>query len=340
MVGGKPSIALTFDCAWVAEANGMKILDFLKSRNIRTTFFISGPFIFKDIARGRAGGLNIASLKMVRTMVQDGHEFGNHTQNHPHNNATINWEKENTELLLGWNEIVAQAFKGETVPENAKMLPFWRAPYGEYDDRSLRQAANVGFPFHFGWNVDSLDSTGLPSCKVDASNPKCIDASRMTKRVVGFAENNNWKFNGMVVLAHLQNPYDWTENASGLETLVNKFRSNGVEFRRISEFFDRTLAPNIVFAPQAPLPAELTPENGEAKTNAGTWLKVSSAESNTLKDGTEKCFLPAGTLLAYSARSVRENHTVLNLKFADVSCPAFATQNVHVFNAHFNFVVK
>ncbi|MDH4352339.1 MAG: polysaccharide deacetylase family protein, partial [Gemmatimonadota bacterium] len=42
-VDRKPSIALTFDCGWVEEANGMKILDFLKARSLRATFFISGP---------------------------------------------------------------------------------------------------------------------------------------------------------------------------------------------------------------------------------------------------------------------------------------------------------
>jgi peptidoglycan/xylan/chitin deacetylase (PgdA/CDA1 family) len=235
-VNSTNSIALTFDCAWVSENNGMKIIDFLKANNIRTTFFISGPFVFKNIKQGLAGGLHTTNFKMIRRIVEDGHEIANHTQTHPHNSNSINWEKEITDLKIGWDEAMKQIF-GQTIPPNAKMKPYWRAPFGEYNDRSLTQASKVGFPYHFGWNVDVLDASGLPSCQVDPQNSKCLSPAKMTQRIIDFAAKNSWNFNGMVVLAHLQNPFNWTSQQSGLSHLVKTFRSKGVEFRKLSEFF-------------------------------------------------------------------------------------------------------
>jgi peptidoglycan/xylan/chitin deacetylase (PgdA/CDA1 family) len=228
----------------VNEANGMAILDFLKARGIKSTFFISGPFVFADSKKGLAGGLNKASFNMIRKMVDDGHEFGNHTQTHPRKSATINWERENAELKAGWDAATKAIFK-DAVPSNARMLPFWRAPYGEYDERSLGQASRAGYPLHFGWNVDVLDAAGLPACKVDASHPRCVSPATMTKRIVDFAEKNTWSFDGMVVLAHLQNPYAWHSTADGLKALVDTFESNGVAIRRLSEFFNADLAPKL-----------------------------------------------------------------------------------------------
>lgn len=350
-VGGKPSIALTFDCAWVDEANGMRILDFLKARGIRTTFFISGPFVYVDMKKGLAGGLNKGSYRMIRRMVEDGHEFGNHTQTHPHNSSAISWQPEVSELQKGWNAALKDIF-GSAVPANAAMLPFWRAPYGEYDDRSLRQASAVGFPLHFGWNVDSLDSTGRAACKVDPSNPNCLSPAKMTQRVIDFGANNKWNFAGMVVLAHLQNPYDWTSEAAGLARLVDTYQANGVVFRRISEMFNRDLAPDVPFRagtvpPSQPIPTPVatpvpTPaaEKGEARTTADTWLKTSTADSSTLAEGTQKCRLPPGTVLAYTARSVEGTHVRLNLAFADAACPQFPTKNVFLYGPHAVFTKK
>lgn len=251
-VDGHPSIALTFDCAWVNEADGMKILDFLKARAIRATFFVSGPFVFHDYRSGRAGGLNQASFRMIRRMIEDGHEFGSHTRTHPHNTAWIDWERENDELRRGW-EAAARELFGEARPANARMLPFWRAPYGEYDDRSLRMASRAGFPLHVGWTVDVHDGLGLPRCGADPSNDRCIDAKRMTDRVVDYVNATGWRFDGLVVLAHLQNPYDWTSSPDGLARLVDTFSERGVTFRPLSEIFNWDLAPDVRRAsPAAP----------------------------------------------------------------------------------------
>ena len=243
-VDGHPSIALTFDCAWVNEADGMKILDFLKAREIRATFFISGPFVFRDYRRGSAGGLNQANFRMIRRLIEDGHEFGSHARTHPHNAAWIDWKRENDQLRRGWEAATRELF-GEARPANARMLPFWRAPYGEYDDRSLRMASRAGFPLHIGWTVDVHDGLGLPRCEDEASNARCVDAKRMTDRVVAYLNATNDRFDGLVVLAHLQNRYDWTGTPQGLARLVDTLSQRGVTFRPLSEIFNWDLAPDV-----------------------------------------------------------------------------------------------
>lgn len=254
-VDGKPAISLTFDCAWVDNANGMKIIDFLKIRKIKTTIFISGPFIFENYKMGSSGGvanLNKNSYGMIKRLIDDGHEFGNHTWTHPHNLKSgetisrVDWTAELKDLEIGWNNIVKKIY-GTAIPANAKMKPFWRAPFGEYDDRSLKMAAKAGYPLHFGWNSDSRDSTGLPDCRVDGQNPKCLNPRKLTQYVLDFGVKNDWKIDGMVVLSHLQNPYDWTGSADGLARLVDTYQAKGFTFRKISEMFNRSLAPDVTF---------------------------------------------------------------------------------------------
>ncbi|MEK7379518.1 MAG: polysaccharide deacetylase family protein [Gemmatimonadota bacterium] len=243
LVDGRPSVALTFDCAWVPEAAGMKILDFLKAQAIPTTFFISGPFVFRDYLKGMAGGLNEANFRMIRRMIADGHEFGNHTWTHPRNAGSIDWEREITELRLGWDAVVRELFGAEP-PANARMLPFWRAPFGEHDDRSLRMASRAGFPLHIGWTVDVHDGLGLPRCAEGPSNEQCNDAKRMTDRVIDFLDARSGPFDGVVVLAHLQNPYDWTGRPDGLARLVDTLAARGIALRPLSEIFNWDLAPD------------------------------------------------------------------------------------------------
>jgi hypothetical protein len=74
--------------------------------------------------------------------------------------------------------------------------------------------------------------------------------------------------------------------------------------------------------------------DGEAKALAGTWLKVSTKDSAGLKVGTEKCFLPKGSVLAVLAKETVGKHLRIRLKFADVSCPNF-TSDLYVFAEHF-----
>ena len=67
--GEEKIIYLTFDEGY---ENGYtaQILDTLKEKNVKATFFITGPYLNKE-------------EELVRRMVEEGHTVGNHTINHP-----------------------------------------------------------------------------------------------------------------------------------------------------------------------------------------------------------------------------------------------------------------
>jgi peptidoglycan/xylan/chitin deacetylase (PgdA/CDA1 family) len=236
-VNGRRAVGLTMDCAWVEPQNAIDILDVYKRHNTKITFFISGPFIFKNIRLGLGGGFDRANFGVIKRMIDEGHEFGNHTQTHPHNNQSIDWVRENDELERGWDAAVAEIYRGQPIPANAKMKNYWRAPYGEYDRRSLGLAAKAGFPFHFGWNVDVKDAADFPSCASNPSNPRCLNPRKLTDTVLGFAERNQWSLDGFVILSHLQNPYLWGSDPAGLDRLLDTIEAKGHVVAKISEMF-------------------------------------------------------------------------------------------------------
>ncbi len=227
--GGKPAVALTFDCAWVPEDKGLAVLDALRDRGVKATFFVAGPFV---LAPGSTSP-NEASLRMIRRIVDDGHEVGNHTRNHPHNRDRVAWDQEVKDLARGWDLVVNRLY-GASAPPNARMKPYWRAPFGEYDERSLSMAADSGFPVHFGWNVDVRDAIGLPSCASEPHSPSCTGPDRQTRQVLRFVEAHPG-LDATVVLAHLGAPYGWGSDPKGLRALVDSLRASGRELALLSE---------------------------------------------------------------------------------------------------------
>ncbi len=76
---------------------------------------------------------------------------GDHKLTHPHNATTSasRWEYEIKELEKTWNAVIKKLYP-TNMPENAELKPFWRAPFGEYDEKSLTVAAKNGYKHHFG----------------------------------------------------------------------------------------------------------------------------------------------------------------------------------------------
>lgn len=223
--GNAQEIVLTFDCAWVPEDRGLAVLDALRDVNVSATFFVAGPFVI-----GPKGVVNPATTRLVRRIVEDGHEVGNHTRTHPHAAPTVDYGAELGSLEASWRAAVAAAFP-EGAPRAAQMLPLWRAPYGEYDARALSAAAAVGFPTHVGWNVDLQDSIGLPACPAAT---ECLSAERETQKVVRFARASP-EADVIVVLAHLGAPYGFGRDPKGIRELVRTLRAEGRTFAKVSE---------------------------------------------------------------------------------------------------------
>lgn len=232
--GASREIALTFDCAWVPEDAGLAVLDALRETGVKSTFFVAGPFV---VAAGSRGGPNEATARVVRRIVADGHEVGNHTTTHPHLSAAVRWEGELSRLRGAWDASVARVFSSGdagSAPPNATMTWMWRAPFGEYDDRSLRAAAAAGYRAHVGWHVDVHDALGFPTCRAAPADPTCLDAAKETALVTSFVRKNPGE-DVIVVLAHLGAPYGFGADPRGIRALVASMRAEGLVFAKISD---------------------------------------------------------------------------------------------------------
>jgi peptidoglycan/xylan/chitin deacetylase (PgdA/CDA1 family) len=230
-------LALTFDCAWVERKNAMDIVSGLRRQGIRATFFISGPFLFKDPTRGRSGGYKRANFAIIKRLIDDGHEFGNHATLHVRPSRYTDWSWEIQELQAGWDAVVREIY-GAHPPSNSRMQRVWRAPFGDYDEVALREAARSGFPYHVGWNVSTAEDTGRPDCRAPGRPARwrtCWDAGRSTDRILHYGSRRRFELGAIVVLAHLSNLYLWGSHPDGIDELVAVFGRRGYRFGTVGD---------------------------------------------------------------------------------------------------------
>lgn len=124
--------ALTFDVAWGTE-DLEQILDILKEREVRASFFLTGEWVSKH-------------PEGVKAIYEGGHDLGNHSETH-RNFKPLPQEEKQAEILGVHRK--AKELTG------ADMILF-RPPYGDYDDEVIRSAEEEGY-YTILWNVDSMD---------------------------------------------------------------------------------------------------------------------------------------------------------------------------------------
>lgn len=127
----KRKIAITFDdgpnATWTP-----KLLDGLKERNVKATFFLIGQNIEKGDNR-----------EIVKRMYEEGHLIGNHTYHH-------------VEISKVKNEIACQeiAMTNEMITEiTGETVEYMRPPFGSWQ-KELEQKIHV---FPVMWTIDPLD---------------------------------------------------------------------------------------------------------------------------------------------------------------------------------------
>ena len=235
--------SLSFDCMYPrlgGSEGSLEVLDVLAQKNVKTTIFVAGGCIFSGAPasayRAGEGGVDarlaVATdprwASFVRRMVDDGHEFGNHSVRHIINaqaTGAQDWEREMRVLQAGWNATMRVLYGSDWafVRPNAVMKNYWRAPGGDYGSaqsfpNTLRDAARGGFPIHMLWHLDTLDSVSGAPAGVSAAawaadgnvatplRPDWrLDAGLMSDAVLRQADSGK----ALIVLAHLSNPYHW-----------------------------------------------------------------------------------------------------------------------------------
>lgn len=186
------SLYLTFDEGY---ENGYteKILDVLKDNNVKAAFFVTGPYLEKE-------------TQLVQRMFDEGHIVGNHTVNHPSMPQLASTEavaKEITALNDKCKELYGQE------------MHFFRPPRGEYSERTLKIAQDLGYVNVF-WSFAYKDW--------EVNNQKGVDyAYEQIKKGV---------HDGAVLLLHAVSK----DNAEVLDRIIKDLKSEGYRFKSLDEF--------------------------------------------------------------------------------------------------------
>lgn len=122
-------IYLTFDAGY---DNGTlpKILETLKEKNVKATFFVTGDFLNRE-------------EDLTLQIFNDGHLIGNHTYGHK------NITKLSKENIIKELESLEKKYKEITGSDMPKLF---RPPEGEFDEKSLMVVKELGYRTFF-WSV-------------------------------------------------------------------------------------------------------------------------------------------------------------------------------------------
>lgn len=185
----EPKLALTFDAAWGNE-DTKNIMEILKKHNVKVTFFMTGGWVeqYPDD---------------VKVILAEGHDLGNHSENHKNMSQLSDSEKEQ-ELMK-----VHEKVKALTGYE----MFLFRPPYGDYDNAVVKTAKKCGY-YTIQWDVDSLDwkDYGVDSIIKTVTEHKHLG-------------------NGTIILCHNGAKY----TAQALDTLISTLKDKGYTFVPLSE---------------------------------------------------------------------------------------------------------
>lgn len=179
-------VAFTFDGGSNARA-ASEILDLLKKKSIRSTMFLTGQFIQEN-------------PDLVKQIVREGHEVGNHLLKHDH---LVDWKSKKTQLskkeFLHQLKAVEKTFEAVT---GRTMSRFWRAPYGEINKEIIEWASSHGYT-HVGWTRNGRKSLDTLDWVADPKHPLYRSPKEIMNRILSFEKYDQHGLNGGIVLMHL-----------------------------------------------------------------------------------------------------------------------------------------
>lgn len=180
-------VAFSFDATW-GSTRTPQILQILADNNIKTTFFLTNIWLK-------------SYPELAQEIVNQGHETGLHTANHPRL-TDLSDDKIRQELLDNQNMI-------EDITGQKAVL--FRPPYGAYNNRviSISKEENL-IPIQ--WSIDSLDWKNLSSQEI---------VKRVTERM----------HPGAIILFH----NDGTNTPQSLQPIIDYLVREGYMIVPVSE---------------------------------------------------------------------------------------------------------
>lgn len=213
-------IALTFD-GGSSNKGTAQILNILKNEGLKLTLFLTGEFV-----------KNYPDL--VQKALADGHEIGNHTRTHPHlTNLEIDGSNKTrskvTEAYFNKQlQTTDSLFKALT---DQKMIPYWRAPYGEINKEILLWAGQLGYR-HIGWSYrcDSWDWVA------DTTSQLYRSAEDIKAHFLNMEKKSG--LNGKIILMHLGSERKQDFPYETLQALITELKAKKYTFVKISELLN------------------------------------------------------------------------------------------------------
>ncbi len=184
-------IYLTFDEGY---ENGYtsQILDVLQAHQVPACFFVTSPYLENE-------------TDLIKRMINEGHEVGNHTVNHPSMPSVKNTAELEDEML----DLDRQLFS-----LTGKTMKYMRPPKGEYSQRTLAITNSLGYKTIF-WSLAYMDW--------DINNQKGRD-------YVYHSVMDNLH-GGAIILMHAVSK----DNAETLEQIIIDAKAQGYTFKSLNE---------------------------------------------------------------------------------------------------------
>jgi peptidoglycan/xylan/chitin deacetylase (PgdA/CDA1 family) len=194
-------VALTFDMGG-RVGDALAIMSWLRDHNVRATIFMTGSMADSSVT-------DAARQVLARVDARpDLFDLGNHSYSHPHM-TTLSAAAMADEIQRAEGAIDRHAASSPR--------PFFRPPYGEWNQALLDAAASAGYPSSIMWDVDTIDwkpiSEGGPT------------AAQIINKVATRAQG------GSIVLMHLGG----YETLDALPGIVNGLRARGLQLVTLGE---------------------------------------------------------------------------------------------------------
>lgn len=180
-------IAITFDCAWGAE-DMKSILSTLKNHNCKATFFVLGTWAEQN-------------PEIMKKIVADGHETGNHSYNHTHYTA------------MSQSDMLTDIDKcNKAIKDTTGISPtLFRAPSGDYNNSVIETVHSKNMEY-IQWSIDSLDWRNL-------------NCEQMLERIIPKTQS------GDILLFHNGTAH----TAESLDKILTELEKKGFSFLKVSD---------------------------------------------------------------------------------------------------------
>jgi len=180
---------LTFDCGY-ENGNTARILDVLREKKVPAAFFCT-----VDEMR--------SAPEIIARMINEGHIVGNHSVTHPHFSAISRTQM--AKEVLEADNYLRQNF--------GYSAPFFRFPYGEYNESALEAVASLGF-------ISVFWSSSYKDWDTDDQKGGQYAYDTVTSRL----------HPGAIILLHSVS----SDNAQAMGRIIDKARADGYTFRNLT----------------------------------------------------------------------------------------------------------